>query len=194
MDSSSIGNAVATAPSRIGLIGEHFRTLRHHRTKQLLWPDFLLQVPLPIALGSASWWFGARINDSSAIVGGASVLSGFLFGVVIYVFQMRQSLSHDPRVQRQALLPRLVDELFANVLYAVVVSFVLTSAALVTAATQEYTKQGVLIPTNPWITGTLVLVAVHLFAVVWMCVKRLRSAYRELKDETHLQSMVGQNT
>ncbi|MBF4590433.1 hypothetical protein [Curtobacterium sp. VKM Ac-1395] len=188
MDSRSTGNSAGAASSRIGLIREHFRTLRHHRTNQLLWPDFLLQLPLPVVLGAASWWFDARINDASAIVGGASVLSGFLFGVVIYVFQMRQSLSHDPRVQRQALLPRLVDELFANVLYAVVVSFVLTGAALVTAATQEHTKQGVLIPTPPWITGALVLVAVHLFAVVWMCVKRLRSSYRELKDEAHLQN------
>ncbi|MCU0116098.1 hypothetical protein [Curtobacterium poinsettiae] len=141
---------------------------------------------LPVGLAAASWTFGARINDASAIVGGASVLSGFLFGVVIYVFQMRQGISHDPRVQRRALLPQLVDELFANVLYAVVVSFAVTAGALVVAATQDHTKAGVLVPTGSWITALLVLGAAHLFGVVWMCVKRLRSSYRELKNETHL--------
>lgn len=115
-------------------------------------------------------------------MGGASVLSGFLFGVVIYVFQVRQGLSSDPRLQRQARLPRLVDELFANVLYAVVVSFVATVLALVVASSQGYDSKGVLIPTEPWLTAAFVLVAVHLLAVVAMSIRRLRRAYIELRS------------
>ncbi|MDB6425871.1 hypothetical protein [Curtobacterium sp. 20TX0008] len=121
------------------------------------------------------------MNDASAIVGGASVLSGFLFGVVVYVFQLRQSLVHDPRVQGQARLPVLIDELFSNVVYAVLVSFALTAAALVIAATQSHDAKGVLVPTEPVVAAALVLVAAHLLAVVVMCMKRLRRAYEELK-------------
>lgn len=186
MVGSGTGNAAQPASPRRGLIRDHFSTLRNQRTGQLLWRDIIAQIALPLVLAAASWKFAAHINDASAIVGGASVLSGFLFGVVIYVFQMRQGLSHDPRVQRRALLPQLVDELFANVLYAVIVSFAVTAGALVVAATQEHNKAGVLVPTDSWVTALLVLGAAHLFGVVWMCVKRLRSSYRELKNETHL--------
>jgi cbb3-type cytochrome oxidase subunit 1 len=137
---------------------------------------------LPLLAAGAAFKVAARINDASAIVGGASVLSGFLFGVVIYVFQVRQGLSNDPRVQRQARLPRLVDELFANVLYAVVVSFVATVLALVVASSQGYDPKGVLVPTDPWLTAVFVLVAVHLLAVVAMSIRRLRRAYIELRS------------
>lgn len=159
----------------------HFATLRNAANGRFLWKAIALQLVAPVVLAVATFVFAGRVNDASAIVGGASVLSGFLFGVVVYVFQLRQSLVHDPRVQRQARLPVLIDEMFSNVVYAVLVSFALTALALVIAATQEHDAAGVLVPTAPIVTAALVLLAAHLLAVVLMCMKRLRRAYEELK-------------
>ena len=110
------------------------------------------------------------------LIAGFAVLAGFLFALVIFVFQLRLNVVRDPRVQSKRNLPELIDQLFRNVLYAVVVSFVLTIVAIVAAATEPAPGVGV----HPVWSGVVTVVTVHLLAVVWMCVSRTRTAYLEL--------------
>lgn len=161
----------------------HWSTLRNATNGRFLWHEIALQVLVPIVLAAAAVVGQVRINDASAVTNGASILSGFLFGLGLYVFQLRMQIAHEPKRNarpNKKLLPQLVDELFANVLWAVLVSFVLTFAALAIGATQTRDTHGTIVPTCPLITGVLVLLAAHLLAVVLECIKRTRLAYVEL--------------
>lgn len=101
---------------------------------------------------------------------------------MIFVFQLRLGMSTDPRVQGKALLPVLVDQLFSNVLYAVGVSFALTAVTVLAGGTEPQDKHGELIGLDPWVSAAVAALAVHLLAVISMCLKRTRRAYAELKQ------------
>ncbi|MFD1722404.1 hypothetical protein [Amnibacterium endophyticum] len=161
----------------------HWSTLRNATNGRFLWREIALQVVAPVVIAGAALVGHVRINDASAVTNGASILSGFLFGLGLYVFQLRVQIAHDPQAPdqpRRVLLPRLIDELFVNVLWAVLVSFALTFTALAVGATQGHDKSGTVIPTSPLVTAGLVLLASHLLAVVLMCIRRTRRAYIEL--------------
>jgi hypothetical protein len=175
---------------RGGVVTDHLATLRGTRGR-LLWRQILLQFLVPLVAAASVVALQFRVTIMTELIAGFSVLAGFLFGLVIFVFQLRLSMSSDPRVQSKLALPRLVDELFSNVLYAVGVSFTLILLSVVSAATEpqlvivpatddsEVTVEG--LGLDPWVSGIVVLFALHLLAVIGMCIKRTRRAYIELR-------------
>jgi hypothetical protein len=176
-----------------GVVSDHFATLRGTRGR-LLWRQIIAQFAIPIALGGFVVWAQFRVTIIGELIAGFSVLAGFLFGLVIFVFQLRLGMSHDPRVQTRAKLPGLIDELFSNVLYAVGVAFALIFLAVVAAATeplvidlttpaaQAGSAAVVLVGLDPWVSAAVVVVAAHLLAVIAMCMKRTRRASVDLKS------------
>ncbi|WP_313479894.1 hypothetical protein [Microbacterium sp.] len=178
------------------MIWDHLATLRGVRGG-FLWWQITAQFLLPVAVGVAIWQVGFRIAIVGELIAGFSVLAGFLFGLVIFVFQLRLGMTTDPRVQTKTLLPTLVDQLFSNVLYAVLVSFALIAVTVAAAATEPHTEltvtpattsggqptveAGVALGLEPWVSGTVIGLAVHLLAVIGMCLSRTRRAYLELK-------------
>jgi MFS family permease len=167
----------------MGTVLDHFRTLWNPDVRKPLLPEIFGQIVLPIAVGILALFFNWRAADISGVVGGASVLSGFLFSVAVFVFQLRQGVTDDPRIQQRRRLPDLIDQLFANVLWAVIVSFALTAVVLVvTSAPPPTDKHGHPEALSSWLTAALLVLGIHLFAVVWMCVRRLRAAYREMRS------------
>ncbi len=179
------------------MIWDHLATLRGVRGG-FLWWQIGAQFVLPTAVGVAIWWAGFRVTIVGDLIAGFSVLAGFLFGLVIFVFQLRLGMTTDPRVQTKALLPTLVDQTFSNVLYAVLVSFALIATTVTAAATEPHTKPvvtpaaipggtpqseaGVALGLEPAVSGVVIGLAVHLLAVVIMCLSRTRRAYIELKS------------
>lgn len=179
-----------------GMIFDHLATLRGARGG-ILWRQIAAQFLLPVLVGMAIWAAGFRITIVGDLIAGFSVLAGFLFGLVIFVFQLRLGMSSDPRVQSKALLPTLIDQTFSNVLYAVVVAFTLIAATVVAAATEPHTPvvvtppatpggqstfdAGMSLGLEPWVSALVIGLAVHLLAVVGMCLSRTRRAYIELK-------------
>lgn len=163
-----------------------------------LWRQIVLQFVVPLLVGAALWVGGARIGIIGDLLAGFSVLAGFLFGLVIFVFQLRLGMTSDPRTQSKTLLPVLIDHLFANVLYAVVIAFTLIAVTVVAAATEPHTAPmlttpsgggttviaaaGVPLGLEPWTSAVVVAVATHLLAVIGMCVSRTRRAYLELRS------------
>lgn len=178
------------------MIWDHLATLRGVRGR-FLWWQIGAQFVLPVIVGLAIWQVGFRTTIVGDLIAGFSVLAGFLFGLVIFVFQLRLGMTTDPRVQTKTLLPTLVDQLFSNVLYAVSVSFALITVTVAAAATEPHTalivtpattarsqpivEAGVALGLEPWVSGVVMGLAVHLLAVIWMCLSRTRRAYIELK-------------
>lgn len=100
-----------------------------------------------------------------------------LFGLVIYVFQLRIQLLENPNVPRDGKLVRFTDQVFANVNYAVVVGGLTTVASVGAGLTAD--DHGNI--SSIW-SGLIVALGVHLILVVFMCIKRVRAAYREIKS------------
>jgi hypothetical protein len=179
------------------MIWDHLATLRGVRGG-FLWWQIIAQFVLPIGVFVALTVAGFRVTIVGDLIAGFSVLAGFLFGLVIFVFQLRLGMTTDPRVQTKALLPTLIDQTFSNVLYAVLVSFALIAATVAAAATEPHTElvitpaavpggsptveAGVALGLEPWVSGIVIGLAVHLLAVVGMCLSRTRRAYIELKN------------
>lgn len=182
--------------ARKGMIWDHLATLRGVRGG-FLWWQIIAQFVLPIVVGVAIWLSGFRVAIVGDLIAGFSVLAGFLFGLVIFVFQLRLGITSDPRIQTKALLPTLIDQTFSNVLYAVLVSFALIATTVAAAATEPHTdpvvtpsaveggqasiEAGVALGLEPWVSAVVIGLAVHLLAVVGMCLSRTRRAYIELK-------------
>lgn len=165
------------------VIRDHLDTLQDERTGNRRWQDRATLYGFPAAAGVTIAFFGVELQGIGEIVGGLSILAGFLFGMVVFVFQLRMQVSNDPRVAQGGRLPRLIDQLFANVSYAVLVGFVTASLAIAASATRATVpgSPGDLLPVNPWWSAGLVFLFVHLMLLLGMALRRTRAAYRELK-------------
>lgn len=61
------------------------------------------------AIAQAAGW---SVTNTDGLLAGAAILSGFLFTVLVFVFQLRLQVHRDPRVQQREDAPQLVDDLF----------------------------------------------------------------------------------
>lgn len=161
-------------PSRV--LADHVATLRDHATNKVRPSELAVHYGLPVAFGVAVPIFGIRLTDAGQIIAGAAVLAGFSFGLSVFVFQLRMEAARDPRVPRGSLLLDLIDELFTNVLYSIVVGLALTVFTVVATTVQP---EGVT-RLNSWWTGIIAGVGLHYLLTLAMCVKRMRAAYRQL--------------
>lgn len=160
----------------------HFSTLRNNRTHRILWPSIIVGYVLPVAVGLGAWAIALRLGALEEIIGGLALMAGFLFALVIFVFELRLRVTSDPRTQSAIELPRLIDELFANVTYSVVIALSTTAVALAAAANQPQSENGHLLGIEPWLSAVLVALMVHLFAMILTCLRRTGTAYRELQN------------
>ena len=157
----------------------HFQTFRHHRTGTLVWP-LLVPCYLPPIVGTIlalvlDW----RLSAVAELIAGTAVLAGFLFALMIFVFQLRLQITHDPRVQERLYLPRLVDELFQNVLYSALVSLAFTLAVVVSTVTAPVPVSGP-VRLEQWPSVIVVAIGAHLLGLLYVVIQRTQAAYREM--------------
>lgn len=165
------------------VVSDHLKTLRDDRThRPRWWPDIAVLHGLPLGFATLSLGNGFRLQGIGEVLGGLAILGGFLFALVIFVFQLRISITNDPRISSTAMLPRLIDELFANVSYAVLVGLTTTAVAMAAASTRSADpKNGNLMAINPWWSAALILLFAHLMLLLGMALRRTRVAYGELR-------------
>jgi MFS superfamily sulfate permease-like transporter len=157
-------------------------TLRNADSGKVLWPNVLLGYAIPVIVGVWTWAGNVRFGAVGELISGVSILAGFLFGLSIFIFELRVRVSQDSRPQRPLLLPPLVDELFQNVTYSVGASVFTVAIAIAAASMQDHNLKGVALGLEPWISGVVVALSVHLLAMLFTCLKRTRTAYEALKS------------
>ena len=162
-------------------IRDHYDTLvDQHHPDSFYWPDWAVLVGFPIGsgiiVGCVMAARNAAMNEIGSYIAGVAIFTALLFALVIHVFQLRMQLDNDDRVPRGGDLTKFVDQLFANVNYAVVVGVVTTAASMVASAFASDGRIG-----SIW-AGILCALGLHLFLTVFMCIKRIRAAYREIKN------------
>ncbi|BCP02042.1 hypothetical protein [Mycobacterium intracellulare] len=161
-------------------IRDHYVTLVDDNTGKYYWPDYALLIGIPtvsgVIVGTALHVHQTGLRDMASYIGGVAIFTALLFGMVVHVFQLRMQLLSHPDVPRDGDLARFVDELFANVNYAVVVGIIATGVSMAGAVTANNDGR-----INPLWSGVVVAFGIHLLLVVFMCVKRIRAAYRQIK-------------
>lgn len=148
--------------------------------------DYLTSIGGPILAGvvaaSVMKIRGLSMSEVGAYISGVAIFTALLFGLVIYVFQLRMQLDVDDRVSASGRLVTLVDQLFSNVNYAVVVGVLTTVVAMVAAA---FATDGAV---GPYWAGILVALGLHLVLAVLMCVKRVQSAFSQIRNLPRMTS------
>lgn len=167
---------MASKASVVPAVRAHYDTLRDDRTKKIRLLDIALFAGMPILTGSALWLFDFRLKDTASVLAGLAVFTALLFGLVIFVFQLRVQIKSDGRDHVRPRIAVLIDETFANVTYSVIVGIATTVVGLVAAAIADKEAGA-----PDWISALLAALGLHLVLTILMCLKRVNSAYQQLK-------------
>ncbi|MGW7682147.1 hypothetical protein ACWGID_15490 [Kribbella sp. NPDC054772] len=167
--------------SLMPVVTEHYRTLTDVRTGKPRRRDFATALGIPAVLGVLCCAFGLRMPSAGDLIQGVSILTGLLFALVIFVFQLRIQVGADREQVRREHVLALLDELFSNVLYAVVAGLGTTVIALAAGISTTPDADGNSPPLDRWWTAAIVASSAHLVLTIAMCLKRTRAAYAALK-------------
>jgi len=119
-----------------------------------------------------------RLQDVSSYLGGLAVFTALLFGLVIFVFQLRLQLQDRDDQLRRANQEELIDQLFYNVNYSVLLGILTTTVGVVAASTADGDRGAPV-----WVSALLVTLASHLLLTIFMCIKRVHASYNTVIDE-----------
>lgn len=165
------------------LIGAHFDTLRNNRTGKLSKWDLSLHLLLPTVIALVSWLVLEVNLDNKYgnVIAALAIVFGFAFAAAIFIFQLRMQMAEmqvssaksqiaeiAPQIDTSA--PKLVDQLFSNCMYAVILS----GASTLLAGSVDVLGLGRIGD------AALIWFTVHLVIVLLMCFKRIGSAYGKI--------------
>lgn len=167
----------------------YWKTFQHYQTHQVVWTQVLLQLALPIAVGILMRTNGFRVSALSDVLAGLAIITGFLFTLLVFIFQLRLQIKDQTQYSTYVSLHRLINELFAQVNWAIWVSLVSAAATVLSLA--KLSDETLLSALG---TGLFAGVTVHLLAVLFACTQRTRAAYRELLKVRTPASVAGGTT
>lgn len=159
-------------PSQV--VSDHVDTFHSDDGKSRAWGAILATYGLPVAAAASALWPGVRVSMGSEILAGVAIFAGFIFGLMIFVFQLRLQAGSDPRVQEGDALIGLLDDLYHNVSYTALVG-VITGTVL--AAAVGLSDMGAL--NGAWTFVTIAL-CLHFVLTMLMCIRRTSVAYSHL--------------
>lgn len=161
----------------------HFKTLRNDATQERSLGDIALHLLVPVlTFALCAWPLHLDLEGKySNILAALAIIFGFAFAAVIFIFQLRMQMAEMQVLSRKSPVaeiapqidptaPILVNELFSNCLYAVLVSGV---AVLWTGAVDA-----VNLPV--WCDYLIASLIAHLVVVLMMCFKRINAAFNRI--------------
>jgi hypothetical protein len=175
---------VSSKFSLLPVLSRQYGTLTDARTGKPRPEDFAVVLGVPVLIGIVTGLAGWRISIVGELISAIAIITGLLFGLVIFLFQLRLQLGAPDAATR---VPRpvvdLIDQMFANVAYAIVVGFLTTAVTLIGAALREPGKVGVTAAPEPMsslMTALVLALVAHFLLCLAMCLKRLVTAYSRL--------------
>lgn len=163
------------SPRRI--VVDHVGTLRDAQTGHVRKFDYVEFYGIPVLVGLGGWYFGARLQSVDPILAGTSIFTGLLFGVLVYVFQLRVRVKDSDRLSTNTRLVDLIDELEINVSYSILVGVVSTITFMLLSATKNKDE-----PLSPVGTAVIFVLTLHLLLSVLLVLKRTRAAYARVTE------------
>ncbi|EUB32417.1 hypothetical protein [Olsenella uli] len=174
---------MSSKTSLVSVFGGYISTLHKNGDTKIYVRDVAAQIAIPIAIGAAfgvATSFGLVADDATeGFFGNAmtavSIVSSLTCGVALQVFSIRGEMAHARREgDRDSSFAEkdivLVDELFKDVVWAIVVGF----SSVVAMAVYGLGLSGAI---GSCIAGVVVTLLAHALQVSRMCVKRLYGVY-----------------
>lgn len=169
------------------LIRAHFDTLRNNRSGKISKLDLFLHLVTPTIAAIVSWKpLGIDLSEKYGnVIAALAIVFGFAFAAAIFIFQLRMQMAEMQVSSKQSAIaeiapqidtsaPKLVNELFSNCMYAVVLSGAATLlAGLVDAFDLSRVGDALIV----WMTA-------HLVVVLLMCFKRIGAAFAKISKIT----------
>lgn len=171
---------MTTKVSPRAIIADHYETLRHQGTSKPSVADYTWVVALPIVASAAFYWLDLRVTDFGQVLAGVAILTGFIFGLIVFVFQLRLSHAANGDSRRgESILAGLLNELFTNVVYTAFVGILTAVALIAVGAVGGVVPEGVAASGQLSRLGSavIVLLGAHFLVTLMMCIKRLYTAY-----------------
>lgn len=159
----------------LGIVTDHWASLYDHRTGKASKRDMLALAGVPTVVSGLAWWEGFSLAGVGEILGGVAILAGFVFGLLVYVFDLRLDAAKDPRVPAGGQLHDLLNELFVNVAYAALIGVATVVAIVVPLGMGMQDSEGRL---SAWASILPVLLGVHFILCLLMCIKRTYTAFQ----------------
>lgn len=153
---------------------DHFRTLYNDQTGKADLLAWSAQLGIPCLVGTGTALMGGKLSDVGHAVAGVSIVSGLLFSMSIFLFQLRMSLSQDKRLTENDY--HLVDECMSNTLWAIVWGLALTVYLVIVGSWNGMSQGSWASP----LTGIAAAAGIHFLIVIMMCIKRLRRSYERI--------------
>lgn len=166
------------APS--GFKGSLKRPPRHDRysPKMLIVTFGPSLVALLLGIWSV-WQWGWSIPSVDEAIAAIAITGGLLFSLLVFVFQLRLQVSHDPRVQQRLRVPVLIDQLFGTIIVATATAGILVALLLIAGSTSpSYGPQTESSPLHwSWTVALLPSVTFY-FTLLLLIVAKTCGAYR----------------
>jgi hypothetical protein len=159
------------------VVKDHYSTFVDASTGRPMATDYLGMVALPAAIGALIAWRGVEFSSLGDLVAGVGVFVAALFAAQMQTFSLAQRLTDDPRLAGQRRLGRVLDELEANLSYAVLVGLCGLGLLMSAAASHGQGQSA-----SRWWTGAVTAVLGHLVLTTFMALKRTRYVYGELRS------------
>ena len=161
-----------------GIAAAHFDTHRDAVTGKWRARDYVGLRGLPALASGIAVATGVHLYDVSKLLGGISVFTALLFGLVGNVFNLYLRVRRDERLSPYDPLIQDVKELFANVSWSVLVGLALITSMVIAISTQPVAATGQAPrPLAPFWTGLLSFLFIHLVMCVLMALNRLWLAH-----------------
>ncbi|MGH3628085.1 MAG: hypothetical protein ACRDRL_11690 [Sciscionella sp.] len=164
--------------SVLGLIEDHYNTLRHFGSGRRSPIDHLMLLGLPALAAVTSWSLGGRVRNVPEVLAATAILTGLIFTVFVLVFDLATRAAMTATEERRGLALQLADELRANVSYAVLMGLLLSALLGGLAMFTDAAK-----PLPRLLSAVIVYGGLHLLLSVFMILKRVRSMFVLLRSE-----------
>jgi hypothetical protein len=171
-----------------GIITGHFNTLRSSSTKKFNYTDIFTFILLPIIISGLTVLFGFKQSDqmSSLLVNFGAIFTALLLSVLVLVYdqgtKLTEKLENNSNQPILKAKQSLLDELYYNICYSIVVSVVLVFLCLIEKALRgcvlDFTIQNIQINLQPdvWFFSPLIVFfTINLMLTILMIVKRMHT-------------------
>ncbi len=160
-----------------GLFVRYFRTLHSVDDDSLYIPDLLIHFGIP--LGLLIWAIiktdsaaDVRVYFANAMTV-ISVISGFMCGLAVMIFELRINLNQsNGELGENAEEINLIDELFSDVLWSVVVGFLAVGCMALSGETTDASTVNIVF------TSLSLALCSNFVVVTLMCLKRIDICYQ----------------
>ncbi|WP_286271952.1 hypothetical protein [Thalassotalea hakodatensis] len=172
----------------IEIITGHFNTLKSSSDSKLNYTDLFTFILLPVIVACLTVFFGFKQSDqmSSLLVNFGAIFTALLLSVLVLVYDQGNKLTEKLESNNnQPILKAkqsLLDELYYNICYSIVVSVILVFLCLIEKALRgcvlDFTIQNIHFNLQPdvWFFSPLIVFfTINLMLTILMIVKRMHT-------------------